>query len=141
MTDDLQHDEKAPAVLFDDIPGYPSGYRVLVNAFGGRRENIMLGFPVTLTKVELSNVFLGEYRDATTRRVPFETVSDGPIMENVRLDNAIDLLKFPAPMWHAEDGGRYIGTGCFSVTADPDNDRRSAPPETKLHGKGRPRIS
>lgn len=121
LTDDLQHDEKAPAVLFDDIPGYPSGYRVLVNAFGGRRQNIMLGFPAALTKVELSNVFLGEYRDAQTRRVPFEIVSDGPILENVLLDNEIDLLKFPTPMWHAEDGGRYIGTGCFSVTADPEN--------------------
>ena len=27
---------------------------------------------------------------------------------------------FPAPKWHAQDGGRYIGTGSFNVTRDPD---------------------
>ena len=34
--------------------------------------------------------------------------------------DAIDILKFPTPVWHVNDGGRYIGTGCFSVTMDPD---------------------
>ena len=31
VTELLDHTEGSPAVLFDDIPGYPSGYRVLVN--------------------------------------------------------------------------------------------------------------
>jgi 4-hydroxy-3-polyprenylbenzoate decarboxylase len=29
-------------------------------------------------------------------------------------------MKFPTPVWHVNDGGRYIGTGCYSVTMDPD---------------------
>ena len=29
----LQHDSKAPVALFDDIPGYPKGFRVLTNFF------------------------------------------------------------------------------------------------------------
>ena len=32
----------------------------------------------------------------------------------------VDVTRFPAPKWHAHDGGRYIGTGSFNVTRDPD---------------------
>ena len=32
----------------------------------------------------------------------------------------MDISKFPTPIWHVNDGGRYIGTGCYSVTMDPD---------------------
>ena len=28
--------------------------------------------------------------------------------------------KFPAPVWHEKDGGRYIGTGTYSITRDPE---------------------
>ena len=28
--------------------------------------------------------------------------------------------KFPAPIWHEKDGGRYIGTGTYSITRDPE---------------------
>ena len=34
--------------------------------------------------------------------------------------DAIDVTMFPTPKWHEEDGGRYIGTGSFNVTRDPD---------------------
>ena len=33
----------------------------------------------------------------------------------------IDVTKFPAPQWHAHDGGRYIGTGCYIIMRDPDD--------------------
>jgi UbiD family decarboxylase len=120
ITDVVQHDETAPAVLFDEIPGYPKGFRVLSNAFGGKRQNVILGFSPTLSKVELSQVFLSEYRDAKSRRTPFEYVESGPVFENVIEGDAVDVTRFPTPMWHPGDGGRYIGTGCFNVTRDPD---------------------
>ena len=31
----------------------------------------------------------------------------------------VNVLSFPTPLWHAEDGGRYIDTGSFNVTRDP----------------------
>ena len=34
----LHHTEESPAVLFDAIPGYPKGWRVLVNSLGNRRR-------------------------------------------------------------------------------------------------------
>ena len=32
----------------------------------------------------------------------------------------IDVTKFPSPIWHEKDGGRYIGTGTYSITRDPE---------------------
>ena len=32
----------------------------------------------------------------------------------------MNVLKFPAPKWHPQDGGHYLGTGSFDVTRDPD---------------------
>ncbi len=121
LTDVAQHDEHAPALLFDEIPGYPKGHRVLVNAFGGKRQNVILGFSPELSKVELSSVFLDEYRDAKSRRVPCELVNDGAIYENILEGAEADALKFPTPFWHPGDGGRYIGTGSFNVTMDPED--------------------
>jgi 4-hydroxy-3-polyprenylbenzoate decarboxylase len=55
VTDLLQHSERAPAVLFDKIPGYSPGFRVLVNALGSvDRMAIALGAPMGLTKLQLS---------------------------------------------------------------------------------------
>ena len=121
LTDVLQHDEKAPAVIYDEIPGYPKGFRILVNAFGGKRQNIILGFSPELSKVELSDQFLGEYREAKATGLPYEVVDDGPVFENAITGSAVDVLKFPTPVWHPGDGGRYIGTGCFNVSRDPED--------------------
>lgn len=121
LTDILQHDETAPAVIFDNIPGYPKGFRVLSNSFGGKRQNMILGFPTDLDKVALSEAYLTEYRATIGDTLPYEVVEDGPVLENVMTGDDIDLLKFPTPYWHEGDGGRYIGTGSFNVTRDPDS--------------------
>jgi UbiD family decarboxylase len=113
------HSETAPCVIFDDIPGCPKGFRVLTNFFGGKRKNMTLGFPSHLTKLELSEAFLSScLKDLKT--MPFEEVSDGPIFENILTGDDVDVTKFPVPIWHERDGGRYIGTGSFNVTRDPD---------------------
>jgi len=119
-TELLQHDEKAPTVLFDMIPGVAAGYRVLVNFFGGKRMNMTLGFPTDLNKFELSRAFLDVYRNSLDNLIPHEIVTNGPIMENIITGEAIDVTNFPTPIWHEADTGRYIGTGSFDVTRDPD---------------------
>jgi 4-hydroxy-3-polyprenylbenzoate decarboxylase len=120
-TELLQHDEKAPTALFDKIPGVSAGYRVLVNFFGGKRMNMTLGFPATLSKFELSRAFLDIYRERSSKPLPYEVVEKGPVTENVMTGDQVDILKFPTPLWHEADGGRYIGTGSFNVTRDPDS--------------------
>ena len=32
------------------------------------------------------------------------------------------MTQFPSPVWHELDGGRYIGTGTYSITRDPEED-------------------
>jgi 4-hydroxy-3-polyprenylbenzoate decarboxylase len=117
-TELLQHSDPAPAALFDKIPGYPAGYRVLTNFFGGKRMNMTLGFPTELSRVELSDTFLNVYQDS--KPIAYEFVKDGPILENVKPGNDVNVLSFPTPIWHEFDGGRYIGTGSYDITQDPD---------------------
>src|SRR5436853_7781856 len=46
ITELAQHRINGPAVLFDDIPDYPSGFRVLSNSIGSaNRTALVLGLP------------------------------------------------------------------------------------------------
>jgi UbiD family decarboxylase len=115
----LQRAHHAPCAIFEDIPGVPKDFRVLSNFFGGKRANITLGFPLELTRVELSDEFLKLYQNS--KPIRHVIVDTGPIFANVLTGGDVDVTLFPAPQWHAQDGGRYIGTGCYSVTCDPDD--------------------
>ena len=114
-------DGQAPCVVFDEIPGYPKGFRVLTNFFGGKRMNMTMGFPTNLNKLELTDAHF-EHQVEGQPQIPYEIVEDGPVMENVLEGDDIDVTKFPTPVWHEHDGGRYFGTGSFDVTQDPDSD-------------------
>ena len=111
--------DDGPAVIFDEVPGSPKGFRLLINVFAGKRRAMTLGFPQGLSKQELSQAYFDHYQK-TQQHIPPAIVEDGPIFENVLTGDAVDINKFPTPIWHANDGGRYIGTGCYSVTMDPD---------------------
>ena len=87
--------------------------------FAGVRRNMTLGFPDHLTKWELSDAYREAYLEEP-KIIPHEIVEDGPIFENIMMGDDIDLTKFPSPVWHEKDGGRYIGTGTYSVTRDPE---------------------
>ncbi|MCY4548557.1 MAG: UbiD family decarboxylase [Defluviicoccus sp.] len=115
----VMHSDEADCVVFDEIPGHEPGYRVLVNFFGGKRKNMTLGFPTELSKIELSEAYYAaQLKDMIP--IPYETVEDGPVTENVFEGDDVDLGRFPAPFWHPDDGGHYIGTGSYDVTVDPD---------------------
>src|SRR5581483_5873086 len=118
ITELAQHQINGPAVLFDDIPDYPSGYRVFVNSMGSAsRTALVLGLPTGLSMRELLPLWRERSRDVSP--IPMNYVKDGPVMENVLEGDTIDMYKFPTPKWHELDGGRYIGTGSFDVTFDP----------------------
>src|SRR3972149_2927832 len=99
-----------PAVLFDDIPGYPSGYRVLVNAVSSRnRLALAMGLPPGPGEMDLVREW--RRRSKETPLQPPRVVDSGPVMENADVGEEVDVLKFPVPKWHELDGGRFIGTG------------------------------
>ncbi len=119
--DIVMHSETAPCVIFDEIPGCQKGFRVLTNFFGDLRKNMTLGYPTSMTKLELSEAFLqSSLKEMKT--IPYKEVEDGPIFENIMMGDDVDVTKFPTPIWHEGDGGRYIGTGSFNVTRDPEED-------------------
>jgi len=118
-TDVLQHSHGGPAAMFDQVPGYDPSFRVAVNVFGSTdRIALTLGLPLGLSKVETAKAW-GRKLSKTTP-IPAVEVADGPIFENVRRGEDVDLTIFPTPKWHPADGGRYIGTGSYDVTRDPD---------------------
>jgi UbiD family decarboxylase len=107
------------AVLFDDIPGYPSGYRALANILTStRRIKMTLGLPDSATDMELVNYWRRYMKENKT--IPPVQVPTGLVMENVYRGADIDLTKIPAPKWHELDGGYYIGTGDMVIMRHPD---------------------
>jgi 4-hydroxy-3-polyprenylbenzoate decarboxylase len=108
-----------PAVLFDEIPGYPRGYRVLANILTSiRRINLTMGNPADSTEIDLVRRWR-EFMKAA-RTIPPVTVTVGALLANVRTGDDIDLFSIPVPKWHEHDGGYYIGTGDMVVMKDPD---------------------
>lgn len=116
----LHHTDESPAVLFDRIPGYPQGHRVLVNSLGSRgRLAMTLGLDPSIGVFELMDEW--ERRLNEVQPLAVQMVDEGPILENVQRDGDVDITVFPTPQWHPEDGGPYIGTGDGVITSDPDS--------------------
>ncbi|HET7671837.1 MAG TPA: UbiD family decarboxylase [Burkholderiales bacterium] len=112
-----------PALLFDEIKGYPPGFRVLTcSTSSPARLSSILRLPVQRTHKGLVEALRGKPAQwqAAAGRFPCTVVKTGPALENMQRE--VDLLKFPSPLWHERDGGRYIGTGCSVVTRDLDSD-------------------
>ena len=117
-TEMLHHSEPSPAAVFDNIPGVEKGFRVITNVFGGKRMNMTFGLPTEMSKVEVSEAFTEMMKNI--EHTPYKFVETGPILENVLMGDDVNVLKFPTPIWHELDGGRYIGTGSYDITIDPD---------------------
>ena len=111
---------RAPAVLFDKIKGYPAGMRIVSGLHNTcRRLAYAFGFPDSDDPTTIVKAYRDRMKGSFTL-IPPVAVNDGPILENVDRDDAVDLFKFPVPMIHEKDGGRYIGTYCVVIMQDPD---------------------
>jgi 4-hydroxy-3-polyprenylbenzoate decarboxylase len=108
-----------PAVLFDSVPGYPEGFRTVFGTTGSvQRMALTLGF----SNVKSGTDLVKAYRDKSKelKPIPPKYVETGPIFENIDYRKDVDLYKFPVPLMHEKDGGRYIGTNCLVITKHPD---------------------
>lgn len=119
LTDIYQSQHELPCLLFDNIPGYPKGYRVLTNLLNSqKRLSLTLGLPLDSTRDDI--IAAWRQRTREWKLTPPQNVTAGPIMENVKFGDEVDLWAFPSPKWHELDGGRYIGTGCMVIMEDPE---------------------
>ncbi len=110
-----------PALVFEDVPGYPKGMRLISGATNSsKRLALTLGLPVPEGPLDVVRA----YRDRmkTHQPIPPKTVASGPVFENVDRDGQVDLLKFPVPFLHERDGGRFIGTDDLVIMRDPEDD-------------------
>jgi len=117
--------EKPPALLFDEISGYPKGFRVLTcSTSSPARLSSILRLPIKTEHRQLVDELRGKPRVWESQAAEYGPVSvnDGCVFENIQTGPDVDILTFPAPFWHELDGGRYIGTGCSVVTRDFDSD-------------------
>jgi UbiD family decarboxylase len=119
LTEMFAFKENSPLVLFDQIPGYPRGYRVASNLISNPvRSGLTVGMPADATPIDL----VARWKELLkgVKPIPPRTVSSGPILENVKTGADIDMTVFPAPRWHELDGGRYIGTADCVITGEPE---------------------
>jgi UbiD family decarboxylase len=117
--------EKPPTLLFDDIPPYPKGFRVVTCTTSSPvRLSSILRLGHQQTHRELVQTLRGQPKKWQEQASDYHpvAVTNGPVFENIQTGEDIDLFSFPAPLWHEKDGGRYIGTGCMVVTNDLDSD-------------------
>ncbi len=110
---------RGPAVFCEKVKDYPEGYRIFGTPLAtNRRIAIAMGLAPDTPLRALQE----EYGHRVRNRIKPILVKDGPCKENVILGDEVDLYRFPAPMIHEGDGGRYIGTWHTIVSKHPDTD-------------------
>jgi len=109
---------ECPALLFDGMKGFPRGFRVFTNAtVSAQRAALALGIDPHLPPIDALKEWRTR-RGALTMHKP-RVVKDGALFENST--ESVDVGRFPAPVWHRDDGGPYIGSGSIVVMRDPDS--------------------
>jgi UbiD family decarboxylase len=129
-----------PALLFDHIKGHASGFRIFSNAVTSpQRAALALGIDPQLRPLDALKAWMAK-RQVLAPRKPVE-VANPPFMENSRAGKDVDLAKFPAPVWHKQDGGAYIGSGSLVAMRDPESGWINASIyRVQVHGRNRVTI-
>lgn len=121
------YDLRAPAPLFTSITGYQGTGFAVLGAPGAlssgehplARIALSLGLPTAATGQDIIEALAA----ARARPgIPPVTVSpaSAPCKQNILRGDAVDLLKFPTPWIHGNDGGRYIQTYGVNIARTPD---------------------
>jgi UbiD family decarboxylase len=118
----VARERNRPSLLFEQIAGDRTGTRILANLMGSMSQ-----LAYTLGLEGGSAAHLLDIVEGWRRRVghlqwtaPVE-VETAPLFENVKTGAEVAVTQFPTPLWHARDGGRYIGTGSAVITRDHDS--------------------
>ena len=119
LTEITAEAEERSALLFDSIPDYPEGYRVLSNVLRSPESDALaLGMPSEIRGLDVVQTLKSRLQNL--KPIPPAEIGESPLLENVAFGSDVNVLKFPTPKWHADDGGRYIGTFTATVCRDPD---------------------
>jgi UbiD family decarboxylase len=121
------YDLRAPAPLFTNLTGYQDTGFGLLGAPGAlsssahplARIALALGLPVEASGQQIVEALVAA---RTADGIPPVVVAraDAPCKQNVMLGGDIDLFRFPTPLIHGNDGGRYLQTYGMNIATTPD---------------------
>ena len=120
-------EQRRPAPLFDDVEGVEPGFRLL-GAAGAlssdprhplARVALSLGLSHDVTARELVEHLAAAHGKAP---IPPKLISadEAPCKQNILLGEEATLDRFPIPLVHQDDGGRYVNTWGIIVASTPD---------------------
>jgi 4-hydroxy-3-polyprenylbenzoate decarboxylase len=119
----VTRNERAPALLFENVRNAGFGARVLSNMLGNSKERyaLTIGLDPTLSIRDLTEAT----RDIMKGDLPPVMIPKdrAPVNDIVLRGDDIDLTVLPAPKFWPGDGGRYIGSGDITLTRDPASGR------------------
>jgi len=110
-----------PVLLFNNIKGYPEGYRLVSNVYAGqykkpfRRLALAIGLDPNVSSAEFLRQFGERFRSPIK---PVE-VSTGRCKEVIKTGKDVNLFELPWPYISVGDGGRYSLSQAI-ITKDPD---------------------
>ncbi|OQU96069.1 hypothetical protein CLAIMM_02205 [Cladophialophora immunda] len=118
------HENFAPVPIFSNIRGH-AGYRVVGAPLSYSslpkarmaRIAMTLGLDPSTPGTEIVQILA---KTTKLPAIPPVIVEEGPVHENILLGEDVDLLKFPTPLIHFGDGGRFFNTLGFWVVRSPD---------------------
>ncbi|MCX5158475.1 UbiD family decarboxylase [Streptomyces sp. NBC_00264] len=135
------YETNSPAPLFSNLTGTEAGFRILgapagLSGTGGNihgRLAAHFGLPAgTAPRELLEHLIAAMHAEPVAPRV----VETGPCKENVLTGDDVDLERFPVPLLHEHDGGRYLGTYGYHVVRTPDGRWTNwSISRTMLHGR------
>lgn len=118
------YDLKAPAPFFQNIKGYPKGYRIFGAPIGTSskpgRYHCRIAISYGMDPDSSAEEIIEGYLEGRKNPIKPVMVNTGPCKEIIKVGDEINLLDFPVPFVHEGDGGRYIGTWHVVITKDPD---------------------
>src|SRR5258708_5298626 len=92
-----------PAVLFDDVPGFPKGHRVIANILTSiPRVNLALGLPPETAEMEQIQWWRNYFKRAPSQ--PTKAVNGGPPVGHGLPAPGVGLEKTPTPLRPQRDG-------------------------------------
>jgi UbiD family decarboxylase len=120
-------EQRRPAPLFDNVEGVEPGFRLLgaAGALSSVRRHplarvaLSLGLSHDVTARELVEHLAAAHGQAP---IPPKLVSTdtAPCKQNILLGEEATLDRFPIPLVHEDDGGRYVNTWGIIVASTPD---------------------
>ncbi|MFJ8545320.1 UbiD family decarboxylase [Streptomyces sp. NPDC093586] len=135
------YETRSPAPLFGNLTGAEPGFRLLgapaglSSVQGGTYGRLAAHFGLprdTTPRDLLEKLITAMHADPVAPRV----VETGPCKENIVTGDDVDLERFPVPLLHEKDGGRYFGTYGFHVVRTPDERWTSwSVSRSMLHGR------